>query len=498
MNTNYRFSLKKIEESFRASDHKSKTTKYVTLYKSIKRLIISGELPFNWLLPSTRVLSANLNISRTTVNKAYELLQLEKLIDSKIGSGFKVNFSPSSDNSDALLPVIKDLGSYPQISEKGLAFTENISLVNKINDHHLAFRPGLPPLDVFPVNRWKNLLNNYWRYIKSSNLSYSSATGLEELKKSVVNYLNVSRNIKCSHQQIVIVSGSLQSLYLVATALINKGDTVVLENPVFPNVHSVFKSSQAKIKTCSMDSEGIAISNLKLNRSTPKVIHVTPSNQYPLGIKMSLERRLELLVWASNKKAVIIENDYENEIANNQMSLPSIFSLDKEDRTIYMGTFNRLLHPSIRLGYMIVPRYLVKTIKALQEHSHRFVPPSIQVVMNQFIEKNYLYQHIKSSIDVAKERYEIFKSEFEKVSTKMRLEDHNGTSFHVIAKFNEDFSTRLEESKTIKRLEERGITAHSLSKCYINAPKTYGLVFGYAAVRPRKLIQKIQSMKGKL
>jgi GntR family transcriptional regulator/MocR family aminotransferase len=496
VSTNFKFALKKIEESYHHDGIQRNGPKYVILYKAIKKTILSAELPHNWLLPSTRKLANYLHISRTTVLKAYDLLQLEKLIESKIGSGFRVKYNVSQTIAhENIKSNSEELVNYPKISEKGMAFTDNIALVNSLSRNHLAFRPGLPPVDVFPVNRWKNLLNTYWRYIKSSNLSYSSATGLDQFKNSIANYLNVSRNIKCNPEQIVIVSGSLQSLYLIATTLIDKGDTVILENPVFPNVHSVFKSSQANIIPCPLDHQGLAIHKVEKLKTVPKIIHVTPSNHYPLGTKMSLERRQEILEWASQHKTLIIENDYEHEISNLNMAIPTIYSLDTEDRTIYMGTFNRLLHPSIRLGYMIVPKYLVKTVKALQEHSHRFVSPSIQVVMNQFIERNYLYQHIKTAIDTAKERYALFYSEFVQISKNMTLLDHKATSFHVVAVFNTSGSETL-ESKTIDILSNLNVTVHALSRCYITDQKRYGLIFGYAAVQPSRLKKKIQSMKG--
>lgn len=496
MNTNYKFVINRVKEAYTKQEDFEPTNKYIVLYRAIKYCITTIELPNNWVLPSTRVLAQELNLSRTTVNKAYELLQLEKLISSKAGSGNKVSYEgPQKKEKPSKQLLLKDQSSYPTISEKGLSYSENISILNRMPNSNLAFRPGLPPIDVFPVNQWKKLLNTYWRHIKSSNLSYTNATGLLELKKSISSYLNISRSVKCDYKQIVIVSGSLQSLYLIATSLIDKGDSVVLENPLFPNVHSVFKSSQANLLPISLDKEGIDIKQIGALKQNVKLIHVTPSNHYPTGVKMSLERRQDLLKLASQKKALIIENDYENEIANHSGNIPSIFSLDTEDRTIYIGTFNRLLHPSIRLGYMIVPKYLIKTIEALQEHSHRFVSPSIQVVMTQFIEKNYLYHHIKNSIEVAKKRHQLFINEFNNMSSKMHIADGLCSSFHIVAHFNEPTSI-AEEERIISDLTHKKVTAHALSKCYIGTSKQTGLIFGYSAVQPTILKQKIKKMQG--
>ena len=494
MNTNYKFAINRIQEEYKSQAKIKPRNKYIVLYRTIKQCIINKDLPYNWLLPSTRVLAEELNFSRTTINKAYELLQLEKLILSKPGSGNRVSFEHVV-NPTHIITTNNPSSNYPQLSQKGVSFLNNISLINRPDDSHLAFRPGLPPIDNFPVNQWKKLLNTYWRHIKSSGLVYSQSTGLIELKKSVCDYLNVSRNIKCSHNQIIIVSGSLQSLYLITTTLIDKGDNVILENPTFPNVHSIFKSQQANINGVNLDDEGINLNELNtLNHLNPKLIHITPSNHYPLGIKMSLQRRKNLLEWASRQNTILIENDYENEIGNSINRLPSLFSLDKEDRTIYMGTFNRLLHPSIRLGFMIVPNYLIGAVEALQEHSHRFVAPSIQVVMNQFIERNHLFKHIKNITQVAKERYVLFLSEFEKDNNKMFIDQKEFCSLHVVAKFKKR-TTENEELKLISKLSQHNIITFSLSKCYIKEPKETGLILGYSAVRPNKLIKKLKQMK---
>lgn len=493
MNTNHKFAIERIRKEYE-KPHFEKI-KYITLYKAIKQCILQIELPNGWFLPSTRILAEELNISRTSVLKAFELLSLEKLISSKPGSGNKIKYQPQDKKSTKKIEKIETSSfNYPEISEKGISYLKNTSLINRLDDDLIGFRLGLPPLDVFPVNQWKKLLNTYWRHIKSSGLSYSKSTGQVELKKSICNYLNISRNVKCTPQQIVITSGSLQSLYLIANTLINKNDTVILENPVFPNVHSVFRSSQANLVSLNIDNEGI---NLDETRSeelkNQKLIHVTPTNQYPLGIKMSLERKKELLNWASKNSCLIIENDYENEIANYSEQTPSIYSLDNEDRTIYIGTFNRLLHPSIRLGYMIVPKYLMPAVEALHEHSHRFVSPSIQMVMNQFIEKNYLYQHLKNCIEVAKERHDVFKAAFATHIKTMTIQEKPFSSFHLIAFFNSE-KTIKEEAEIIQLLHQHQITAYALSKCYIQSPKKTGLIFGYSAIRItliRKNVEKI-------
>jgi GntR family transcriptional regulator/MocR family aminotransferase len=494
MNTNYQFSIERIKKSLKKQEQLKHKNKYITLYNAIKECIQNIELPHNWVLPATRVLAEELEISRTTIVKSYELLQLEKLIVSKIGSGFTVNYNNSiNPNGSKENKGIVNFELYPEISSIGKSFVNNFTLINRTSAESVAFRPGLPPLDIFPINRWKNLLNTYWRYVKSSKLSYQRSTGIDPLKKSICDYLNVSRNIKCDYNQIMVVSGSLQSLYLIGSTMIDKGDNVILEDPTFPNVHSLFKSIQANLLPVSLDENGISIEKMnELNHLNPKLVHVTPSNHYPLGTKMSLRRRKELLKWANTNKALIIENDYENEVGNHINNIPSIYSLDTEDRTIYMGTFNRLLHPSIRLGYMILPKYLIKAVEALQEHSHRFVAPSAQAVMSQFIERNYLYQHLKNTIEVSQERHKLFLKEF-KNSKNMTIKNQEFYSLNVVAEFNHIIS-QDKETQIIQKLNEANITAHSLSECYIGNNKQQGLILGYCAVRSNLLERKVKKL----
>lgn len=489
------FALDRIAFSYIRQSKRMGKNKYIVLYQSIKDCILKVELPHQWVLPATRILAEKMNLSRTTVVKAYELLALEKLIIPKKGSGYRVNFvqQATSVNNQNKKNTF-DSSLYPELSEKGQAFLNNISILNRESNKGIAFRPGLPPLDIFPVNQWKNLLNTYWRHVKSSGLSNSPSSGLNPLKVNICNYLNISRNIKCDPDQLIIVSGSLQSLYLISSALINKGDSVILENPTFPNVHSIFKSAQANLIPLTLDNEGINLAEMNLwSHLCPKLLHITPSNHYPLGTKMSLKRRKEIITWASENKALIIENDYENEVSTLNGDIPSIFTLDTEDRTVYLGTFNRLLHPTIRLGYMIVPKYLIKTIEAIQEHSHKFVAPSIQMVMSQFIEKNYLYQHLKNINTVAQEREALFMSYFNENNKKMEIEKKPFSSLHLISKFKEEITLK-KEADLLLSLAEANIVVHSLSGCYIGDKKEHGFILGYSSVRPKIIQQKVLQM----
>jgi GntR family transcriptional regulator/MocR family aminotransferase len=482
--------LNKIVIAYQSSKQgrsKEAQSLYARLYELIKELIQNNELPQGSILPATRLLSSELGISRSTAIRAYEFLRIEGYVESKPGSGTIIK--------PLKLEQIKEVQAehhgYPELSDLGKSFFNNAPLLNSTDDKSVAFRPGLPPLDAFPVNTWKNLSNLYWKNINLSGLSYSPASGIEQLKVNISNYLNLTRGIQCDYSQVFIVSGTLQSLFLTGTCLINKGDSVLIENPTFPNVISIFKGLQADVTGIDIDEEGMKVEDMKAIQQKPKLIHTTPSCHYPIGVQMSLKRRLELLEYANENEAIIIENDYEHELNNWKDSLPALFTLDKEERTIYMGTFNRLLHPSLRIGYMIVPHYIASPLEILLKHSHRFVPTSTQLVLNQFIEKKHLYHHLQNVVNITEKRRIVFTEYFEERFAKSSLAMQPETTKSLQLLLN----LRSGKDKELVELFARhNIVTHSYHKCFVKPTDQQGLILGYSPMRIPMLKTKVQQM----
>jgi GntR family transcriptional regulator/MocR family aminotransferase len=453
---------------------------YIQLYKSLKEAIKKQDIPANSKLPPSRILAVDLKISRSTVLKSYELLLLEKYIYSQKGAGY---FISSYDKNVIIKKNQKLTGviNLPLISRRAQLFEKYRHLTtDNFSRESIAFRPGLPPLDLFPVNKWKQISNNYWAQSQPTNLSYAPPEGKEKLRISIANYLKVHRNIHCDYNQIIIVSGSLHSLYLIGNSLIDKGDNIVMENPTFPRAYNLFKSLGAIVNPCNVDKNGIRIDSVQKEHA--KIVYTTPSNQYPLGIKMSLERRKELLEWASKRSAIIIEDDYDHEFSNWVNPIPSIYSIDTEDRVIYQGTFNKLLHPSLRLGYMIVPQYLVEPIKAIYEQSSRFIPPSTQEIMTRFIDKNYLNLHLRNVIKTSKIRKELF---INYTNKSLNINSsHDG--LHLIGKIKSSMS----DIEAYKLLLKNNVVTYPLSNYYISKEKQEGLVMGYSSVNKKVMQEK--------
>jgi GntR family transcriptional regulator/MocR family aminotransferase len=483
------FNIKNILESYDFGDKNDHQNIYINLYESIKKAIIDRALDENIKLPPSRVLAQDLEISRSTVIKAYDLLVLEKYVNAVPGSGYYIASIRNKKIHYNLNTHAVKKGSYPKISKRGASYKKNIQIINRTSNKGIAFRPGLPPLDVFPVHQWKKLSNDYWRTVKSSQLSYSNTIGLEDLRLNISNYLKIYRNIDCHPDQIIITTGSLHSLSLIGDSLIDKNDEVVIENPTYPNAYNLFNSLKAKICAAEIDNEGINIK--KVTCKHPKLIYTTPSNQYPTGIKMSLNRRQELLKWASKKNAIIVEDDYDHEFSNWEKPISSIFSLDKQDRTVYLGTFNKLLHPSLRMGYMIVPPYLLDVIRALYQQSSRFVSPPLQRTLSTFIDRDYLNKHLRRVIEVSVERKAVFLENFLNYFEDSIPINPKNTGLHIIGHLD----AKISDVEFSNFLKSSNIIAHPYSRYFINGNKQNGIVMGYSSVNKKVIKETIIKMK---
>lgn len=474
------FNLKSILVTSKEWDKKDIPI-YKRIYLSLKELIINESISNKTKLPPTRLLAKDLNVSRSTILKAFELLVFERFITTKKGSGYFVNYEKTT----CFLKNKNIDFKYPNISKRAKSFTKNKLLItDNLVKTNIAFRPGLPPLDIFPIKTWKSLSNEYWRQVTPSKLSYAPVQGVEEFRITIANYLKIYRNIECDYNQIIIVSGSLHSLYLVGNSVINARDTVIMENPTFPKAYKLFKSLQAKIIDCDVDKNGMQINKVK--DTSAKLIYCTPSNQYPLGIKMSKTRRLDLLCWANKNNSLIIEDDYDHEFSNWDKPIPSLYSLDKEERVIYQGTFNKLLHPSLRLGYMIVPQYLINPICSIYEQSSRFVNVSNQIILNNFIKKDFLNKHIRKVISVSLERKKLFID-----LTKDYLKPSNNDGLHIVGEIHKN----IDDEKIYKELLKNDVVAYPLSNYYINNAEKKGLVLGYSSVNEKVMKEKTQILK---
>ena len=379
------------------------------LYAAIKHAILSGAIQPGMQLPPTRDFCRLLGISRQTVLNAYDQLMAEGYLSGSVGKGTFVSARlPTA--SPEQQPAAADSASRSTaatllrpLSGRGLRFVDALGTMRFHTGQPRAFRLGMPGLDLFPFDVWGRLEARCWRH-PEHQMGYSDPAGYAPLRALLCVYLRASRGVNCTPEQIVITSGSQQALFLLSTLLLAPDDAAWVENPGYRGATAPLHAGQARITPVPVDAEGLSVAYGARHCPDAKLIFVTPSHQLPLGVTMSLQRRLELLAWASANQAWVIEDDYDSEYRYSGPPLASLQSLDSAGCVIYVGTLSKVLFPGLRLGYLVAPLPLVEAIvqaKAVIDRHTAIVP---QMVLADFIAEGHFKRHIKRTRDAYAER----------------------------------------------------------------------------------------------
>lgn len=381
------------------------------LYQALRQRILDGRLGSGTRLPASRDLAAALSISRNSVMRAYDQLYAEGFTEGRVGDGTYVAQLPdkkpaahklSTKVSTGLSPSLPTgLSTIPQNhagdSSSKVIHSAPLALLEQ---HHLsahktglprAFRVGIPAFDLFPFEVWGKLHAAFWRKPGLHHLGYGDPAGEWRLRELIAIYLRTSRDLHCTPEQIVITSGAQQAIALCAQLLLNTGDGVAIENPGYRAAGHAFAVAGAKLRGLPVDHEGMHCPST----TDCKLAYVTPSHQYPLGVTMSLARRLELLAWAERTQGWIVEDDYDGEYRYSGAPLAPLAALDRNGRVIYVGTFGKVAFPALRLGYLVLPHNLVKPFSQRRAVDMRHSEIGTQAVMAEFIAAGHFQRHIR-------------------------------------------------------------------------------------------------------
>ncbi len=374
----------------------SDTALQTQIYGQILQLIRHGALAPDTRVPSTRELATQLGVSRNTVVMAYQRLIVEGFLDTHFGAGTRVGRTlPSeffevrtrsqaaaeSPSEKAVVPVLPFRGRRPQLFDL------------RRNRLRYDFRIGRPDESLFPLKTWRRLLIQNLGGARSALTQYGDPAGLLKLRAAVANHLRVARGIRAEPEQVIVVAGCQEALNLVARLLVKEGSKVVLENPCYQGAAFVFESFGGHLIPIEVDDEGI--NAVQLPRQLVQLAYVTPSHQFPLGVTMSLARRLKLLDWASETGAYVMEDDYDSDFRYQGPPLMALQALDAQGRVIYSGTFSKSIGAGLRMGYVVVPPRLVDaatTVKALMNNGHPWLE---QAVVADFILSGGFDMHLR-------------------------------------------------------------------------------------------------------
>jgi GntR family transcriptional regulator/MocR family aminotransferase len=365
------------------------------IYLGVRRAILDGVLAPGTGLPSSRSLAGDLRVSRTTTLCAYGQLAAEGYLAARRGSGTFVARELPDDLARPALPRVVPRVTHPQLSGRGVALVSTPGPARRLGGPPRPFRLGVPALDLFPLRLWSQLVIRRLRSTTMGQLDYSDSAGFAELRQAVAEHVQTARGTRCIADQVFIVSGAQRALQIVCGLLLDPGDPVWLEEPGYPGARSAFLGAGARIVPVHVDREGLDVAAAARRAANARMAYVTPSHQFPLGVTMSLARRLALLKWASAAGAWVVEDDYDSEFRYGVRSIPCLHGLDADGRVIYVGTFAKTVFPAMRLGFFVVPLDLRDKVLAARRTAD-FHPPLLeQMVLADFIAEGHYARHLR-------------------------------------------------------------------------------------------------------
>ena len=433
-------------------------------------------------LPSSHAQATDLGISRATVKLAFSKLHAEGYLQSKAGSGTFVadslpEFFLSARRSEGHLQTegqVHVADRVRRLPDRRVGKEFDLGATNA--GPGVSLTPSIPAVDEFPIDVWERLRAQVLAKKGAHLLRYASNRGDADLRKAIAAYLCDFRGARCHPDQIVIVAGMQQAMVISAMALINPGEAAWTEDPGFHQAVRVFTFVGAKIVPKPIDHEGMVLTRLR-NEPLPRIIYVTPSHQFPLGMTMSFERRTALLNLARTHDAFVFEDDFDSEFRFTGPPLPSLQGLDNCGRVIYAGTMSKILYPSLRLGYIVAPEPLVDSMIKIRSVMDQHSPPIDQATLARFITEGFFLSHIKRMRKLYSERRDFFIEQFHKLlGDRFTLQTHEaGLNFVAWLKREQDFSR-------IKRVTlEIGVKPVPLSTFCIKAKLRPAFLFGFAA-----------------
>ena len=452
------------------------------LYRQIRDELVSGSLDGGASrLPSSRALAADLGISRLTVNLALSKLTAEGYLRSRIGSGTFVAYPLPETYLSARKPKLDGQLKRPiRLSHRVRDIPDKRA--GRDFDFGIAGPPGVSfvpadnALDEFPMEKWERLRAQVLAKKGAHLLQYASSRGDVDLRKALAAYLCDYRGARCHFDQIIVTAGTQQAMMIAALALVNRGEVAWIEDPGFYQARRVFGFAGATVVPRPIDREGIVIPR-RSKQPTPKIIYVTPSHQFPLGMTMSLARRTALIDFAREHDAYIFEDDHNSEFRFTGPPLPCLQGLDNAGRVIYAGTMSKILYPSLRIGYILAPEQLVEPMIKIRAVMDQHSPAIDQATLARFLTEGYFLSHIKRMRKLYSDRRDFFIEEFNRLLKKHFVLQIPEAGLHFVA-----WLRRKNDLPVITRVcAEIGIRPSPLSSCFMKAELNPALTFGFAA-----------------
>ena len=453
------------------------------LHRQLRSAIMAGRLQPRVQLPPTRELAATLGVSRNTVVTAYDLLLAEGYVSARGRSGtvvadFLSRSSPSerprrrSGGDERLNAVWRTSAAViPTATRRGCRFD---------------FAAGIPDWASFPFAVWHRLEARALRAASRWHPDYGEPEGRRALREAIAGHISFARAIACTADEIVVTAGAQQAFDLVARILVTPGKTTVaVEEPGYMPLRNVLWASGAKIAKIPVDAEGLRVDRLPLDA---KLIFVTPSHQFPLGVHLSLARRKALLEFAQARRAVVIEDDYDGEFRFAGKPLDALQTLDRHGTVFYVGTFSKSLFPALRLGFVIAPPWARSALAAAKQLSDWHAPLVAQDTLAAFIAEGHLARHVRKMRGIYGERREMLEAALESACGDSVRVIGIGAGLHLAAQIDPSIPT----AGLIDRAREASVALDPMQRFAVKGRAAPGLVFGYGAIGAAEIPEAVR------
>jgi GntR family transcriptional regulator/MocR family aminotransferase len=465
-----------------AVDTSSDTPLLRQVYQLLRGAILSHALTPGSRLPSTRQLADRLGVSRTSVLSAYDQLLAEGYVEGRTGSGtYVAKDIPQPPIAPAVLKTPGSKSAGRRLSSAGTRFRKLAQ--NLSPPEHVPFSPGCCSVDAIMIASWRRVGSRQMKTLEKVNLHYADPIGELSLRIEVAQYLRAARAVRCEPEQVIIVSGAQQALDLSLRALVNTGDSVWIEDPGYLGARAVMRAIGAKLIPVPVDESGLVVSAGIAAEANARAAYITPSHQHPTGAVMSMRRRLELLAWARDHDAWIIEDDYDSEFRYVGRPLAALQGIDDHARVIYVGTLSKMLFPGVRIGFAVVPRDLVDVFTGAKFVTDRQPPSLQQAMVADFMHSGFLTSHIRRMrLHYRQARDAVVNAISQHMGDLVEVEVPE-CGIQLIVRFKDDIS----DVEVADKARAKGIVVQPVSSLHLNAPARQGLLLGYSGFDLRKL-----------
>jgi GntR family transcriptional regulator/MocR family aminotransferase len=474
------------------------------IYQQLLEAILDGRLRAGDRLPATRVLAEQLAVSRTTVSVAYERLTAEGYLEGRVGDGTYVRPVGAVVPSGAVTPsgagASQDeqgggsaRGNGAPAGPRPRPVWETLPIYDTTvaPGVRYAFAIGLPDTTLFPFQAWRRLVGRELRVGALGTGDYTEPAGLPALRAAIARHYGVTRGLRAAPDDVVVTQGAQQAIDLVGRVLIEPGDVVAMEDPGYPPARHAFASVGARVVGVPVDEGGIVVDALP---DSARLVYVTPSHQFPLGVAMSPQRRSALLAWARRHDAVIVEDDYDSELRFTDRPLQPIHRVDRSGRVVYIGTFSKTMFPALRLGFLVAPPSLRTALRTAKQLCDWHTDVVSQAALARFIDEGLLARHIRRAARHYARRRELVLAW---LRTQRRLVTMPGPAgLHVTALVAP--GADLDVAAAVQRAAAAGVIVRSVAPFGVDTPAREGIMLGYGGIGTDRIAAGLRHLEAAL